>query len=1292
MSRFRPTIERLFTDLIKAAWDHDPIVSPAIRLKTGEVFSNPENPHLNHYGVARKMVDEAGVPEATVEHTLVHQPNGAGFVTRSGKYLNRTRALIHAIKHGQHQTVKTTQEFREDRKIQPQMKKENPTLYYWRSGAFDGWLDSDDVHYDPKDFHKAKISVLEDETNWDGRHLTIQAMHPDKPQGMVMRLHREEHHPEGHWMLADIEPVDETLQIPGHAYSRNFANRLGPSVVRAAFRYLKDTHGVRSLRGFRVTGARFGTGGDDSKAAFDEREGQHVHFNLEKARITETFRDELPVGDKTVQRLRLQVEHPTDRSLAANVLLVQMPSKPAHHWDVAEVTPMQGGRTLDQTQSFANRFGMKVFRDLATHLRTQYGITTVSGKKRQMTHTIPLKKAQSLHFEEEHASPHMLRLVVRKNPGDEERVHLAMTRGVEAGQDPDTWHIEGIFKLPIPKTGVLGGVGFLGTAGVRAVAHHLRTTYGITRVSGYRTTGARKKATQVERDLTKGMGDVPSFREVRNDGSGSFRMLDVEVMHPNGKQGMLLKLTRTPKHAEGHWHVHDVVPVDRDRPVPDDVNVYHRNFANRLGPSVVRHTVRHLKEKYGITKVDGYRVSGARMRDDRDDGVDVSRDLGKAWSDASPSGASEWSVKPFTPIMQRGKSAVQHARITKPGAKGAVMSFKFDPKKQHVDIVNFRAYDFHPKAWAAADEAQKRGESADAAGNIAEYHRSNIGVIGVSGVRAAAKYLREVVGAKTVGGLRVSGSRMENENTMQKEQAKPQRGTPAGMVGMTGVKVKRALDKALLLKGTSIPLYRRTITQEKRIGDDNRVTIRENPMRGATYFATTPRGAEHASVTARATPQAGEMNILMQDAVKRGALRIFGHNMPKHLALDDVERLEAHAQRLAQSAPDPVVGKKVLELTQHVVGRPYKVTMLRNGKQGREYESSHAPLRWTHFEGSLPDDVLPGAKDPKFKHVKSATQAALAHMGYHGAAISDEAGSFGTDERPSKKSGTIALLPHVAKKFRPRVVNPYAQPHPVDEAINERAEERDVFKSYRFHEVENGTDVMGMRRLTVNMTHVPTGHMIETALERDAKMPEGTWDVRMIQRPSSQKQGKTWDDPKNIGALGVTGVRALVRHLKDNYGVSKLSGFRVSGVRRNKPIKDIHVSVSLEKAITEPPHYFHTELDRTYNDGALHRKRFRLVENASGNRVEASLHREHGDPEGQWKISFEPVPEDGSGFDRKFANKMGPATIRSFARFLKTEHGVKSVIGQRVTGARNPGHGPQGADNGPMVSRQLERV
>lgn len=95
------------------------------------------------------------------------------------------------------------------------------------------------------------------------QRLSVEMMHPNQEQGAVVHLWRHEQMDPGHYHLADVEPIDHTLSIPGKAYSRNFSNRLGPSVLRQAARYLKETHGVTKVTGFRVTGARFPGHGED---------------------------------------------------------------------------------------------------------------------------------------------------------------------------------------------------------------------------------------------------------------------------------------------------------------------------------------------------------------------------------------------------------------------------------------------------------------------------------------------------------------------------------------------------------------------------------------------------------------------------------------------------------------------------------------------------------------------------------------------------------------------------------------------------------------------------------------------------------------------------------------------------------------------------------------------------------------------------------------------------------------------------------------------------------------------
>jgi adenine/guanine phosphoribosyltransferase-like PRPP-binding protein len=177
----------------------------------------------------------------------------------------------------------------------------------------------------------------------------------------------------------------------------------------------------------------------------------------------------------------------------------------------------------------------------------------------------------------------------------------------------------------------------------------------------------------------------------------------------------------------------------------------------------------------------------------------VAKSLTKSWAESGDKpGTSAWSVRPYTPMNEIGKkkgpNSVQHARITAPGQPGAIMSYKHNPKSGHTEIINFRAYRYHNDAYAAAEQVMKHGGRGIDVDNAMMYHRSNVGMIGAGGVRAAARFLRETVGSKTVGGTRVTGTRVNNENDLPKAPAR----RVGEMESLPGVKVKRALERALL--------------------------------------------------------------------------------------------------------------------------------------------------------------------------------------------------------------------------------------------------------------------------------------------------------------------------------------------------------------------------------------------------------------------------------------------------------------------------------------------------------------
>jgi hypothetical protein len=413
-----------------------------------------------------------------------------------------------------------------------------------------------------------------------------------------------------------------------------------------------------------------------------------------------------------------------------------------------------------------------------------------------------------------------------------------------------------------------------------------------------------------------------------------------------------------------------------------------------------------------------------------------------------------WQVKPFTPMMQMGKrSAVQHARISKPGHPGAIISFRHNPKTGHTEVLQFRAYRIHDQAYADHQAALDRGERPDE--NMLVFHRSNVGVIGPSGVRAAARYLRETIGSKSVGGVRVSGSRVMNRNTLPK--------APVRRVGdlesMPGVAVKRGLAK-----GPVDLLYRLSVT---KTDPDDRVTLRRDPRRGATYFASTLAGA-YAGAQTSAKFENVPGAVKMVQPIRRGSLRIYGHRLPMVVKESDVERGLQHIERLAARAPHPAIGQMASALGAHLWDRPHTKVTLKGGAPGRHYHAPHHALSWGDFEAH---HHIPGMKSPFVEYERdgrtvidaardshpdhaphqSLTQMAIHHLGYHGAAVSDEAGNWGTKnhgpawtyatqgEVPSpRKLGSIALLPRATEKIRPRALKEQNLAR-VHQKINQRA-------------------------------------------------------------------------------------------------------------------------------------------------------------------------------------------------------------------------------------------------------------
>lgn len=200
-------------------------------------------------------------------------PENMGFVTKTGAYLTRREAAAHVLK---------TNQFRIQNPKDEQLVKLKARLE--RDLADPNGRDS---HLDAFDVSFAKglrpsFEELENIKDDEFHGLQVRVMHPNGQQGMDLHLIRMPHHPEGHWDLANVDPVDHTLSISGHPHSNAFANRLGPAIVRQTVRHLNEKYGITKVRGFRVSGARF-AGQPDDREGIESRESKLISVTMKKA-------------------------------------------------------------------------------------------------------------------------------------------------------------------------------------------------------------------------------------------------------------------------------------------------------------------------------------------------------------------------------------------------------------------------------------------------------------------------------------------------------------------------------------------------------------------------------------------------------------------------------------------------------------------------------------------------------------------------------------------------------------------------------------------------------------------------------------------------------------------------------------------------------------------------------------------------------------------------------------------------------------------------------------------------
>lgn len=534
--------------------------------------------------------------------------------------------------------------------------------------------------------------------------------------------------PENHWQVDSIVPL-----IDGEpaGYERQHANLLGPATIRAFARHLREQHGITHVSGERITGTRA-----HNKVAPDNRagtgvlwEGPQVERELIKGQPT--FRtldarwDDAEPGHRL---LSVEMMHP-DQQQGAVVHLWRHDKMEPGHFHLSDVEPVDHTQSIDgklYSRNFANRLGPAVIRQAARYLKQTHGVTKLTGFR------ITGARHQG-HGENGAEEGTPVETVIKSLERDTPRtvltlrssVHVARPTESRAALAPDDWHEEGTHPNPLNDAKRVVQVG--DTMGTYKVRNH---PY---------------------------MANHATIEEVQAVTRGGGRAAMQHLIDHADRHGVALSLYANPLKPQGE------------------------------GLKMPTRKLRSWYREFGFRPKQGDLMTRTPAKIVR-----------KSWADAGdkPNAASEWTVKPFTPLREIGREkrpgSVQHARISAPNKPGAVMSFKHNAKTGHTEIVAFRAYRHPERAFDASERARQMGLGQQFADNVLTYHRSNVGVIGASGVRAAARYLKETIGAKTVGGLRVSGTRMRNENDLPKVAPRQ----VAGGETMPGVKVKRDLGKA----------------------------------------------------------------------------------------------------------------------------------------------------------------------------------------------------------------------------------------------------------------------------------------------------------------------------------------------------------------------------------------------------------------------------------------------------------------------------------------------------------------
>lgn len=312
-----------------------------------------------------------------------------------------------------------------------------------------------------------------------GRELHLEVMHPNGQQGAVLYLERRGHYPAGHWHINDVEPIDHTQHIPGDAYHRNFANRLGPAVLRHVVHHLKTAYGVKTVDGFRITGARQRRWGDDVD----------THARVDVAFKALHFEEVVHRPGKEIEVHATPQDNP-NCTVRINISRYPQEQKPEGTWWVQNI------ESVDRSPHTINTFGPRHVRELFTHLRVHYGVQRLEGGRSSGARARAQKKDRSIAMDlikalvitEVHRDAGNILLTAHHADDPSVGVRVGLSHGDHHPEG--VWHVDGI--MPAKKGASWEeSAGRFGAHHIRELARHVRDTYGVKLLYGMRTSGSK---------------------------------------------------------------------------------------------------------------------------------------------------------------------------------------------------------------------------------------------------------------------------------------------------------------------------------------------------------------------------------------------------------------------------------------------------------------------------------------------------------------------------------------------------------------------------------------------------------------------------------------------------------------------------------------------------------------------------------------------------------------------------------------------------------------------------------